>query len=51
MGAPSKGDAARTEVVTVRMTKAEKAELEALHKKAALGLRVLMKAAGIGAQK
>jgi hypothetical protein len=46
-----KGDAAKTEVITVRMTKAEAKELTATYGKPALGLRALMAAARIGQQK
>jgi hypothetical protein len=51
MGAPSKGAAAKTEVITVRMTKAEREALEQRAKTPALALRALMKANGIGGEK
>lgn len=46
-----KGDAAKTEVITVRMTKAEAKELKDKYGKPALGLRALMAAARIGADR
>jgi len=48
MAMPLKGDAAKTEVITVRMTKAEREDLERTYGKAAKGLQALMTAAQIG---
>lgn len=41
-GRPSKGEAAKTEVVTMRVTRGEKSFLEALGGSAAKGLRMLL---------
>lgn len=47
MAAPLKGDAARTEVASTRITKAEKAQLIATYGSVAKGLRAILTAARI----
>jgi hypothetical protein len=51
MGRAALGKAAKSEVISVRATEAQKLELVAKYGTAAKGLQALMKAAGIGAKK
>lgn len=51
MGRAALGSGAKSEVLTVRATQAEKEDLEAKYGNVSKGLRALMKAAGIGEKK
>lgn len=51
MAAPLKGDAARTEVGSTRITKAEKASMIATYGTVANAIRAALTATGIGASK